>query len=569
MSMAGAPTNKGTVEVERELMRIFGFVPQLFRVQGAEPRLLAAVVRLLDEIVLTEGRLSRTNKEGLFHVVCGALGNQYAQSLFATASSGDEVPQALTDLALRLACHGPWFSAKEVERATRAGFDEQAILEVVATCAAGRMICVLADALQPSGDSERPLQAVSQTTRPVPPDVWEQPSGPYLNSKPQGPPGFGPFLLLREQLGFIPNLFRAQMWLPDLVAAEAGFLDQIVLEDVALTRIQKEKILLMVSAANLNTYGVALQRQILDGLGVGLEESDAMVNDLPSAAISAAERALLAEVRTFTPGLDDRFRAEVLEGQGFTRLQIVEAVAVAAFATFLNTVQYGLGVIPDFPPARIFSPKDLYPERGEGRPTPEELYASDPDAGIVRQVQGGTVDVFEVLVRRHSARVFGTLAGIVGNVEDARDATQDVFLKAFEKIAGFEGRSRFSTWLISIAINTGMELLRRRKRTEPMDATDDDEDFRPRQIQQWADNPEQIISAAQRNDLVRRGILQLPESYRVALILRDIIQLSSEDAAAALAISVPALKARVLRGRLMLRERLAPHFTRDREHDDA
>jgi len=61
----------------------------------------------------------------------------------------------------------------------------------------------------------------------------------------------------------------------------------------------------------------------------------------------------------------------------------------------------------------------------------------------------------------------------------------------------------------------------------------------------------------------------LPEKYRVALILRDISQLSSEDAAAALEIGVPALKARVLRGRLMLRERLAPHFARDRERDDA
>ena len=65
------------------------------------------------------------------------------------------------------------------------------------------------------------------------------------------------------------------------------------------------------------------------------------------------------------------------------------------------------------------------------------------------------------------------------------------------------------------------------------------------------------------------GISQLPEKYRVALILRDINQLSTEEAAAALELSVPALKARVLRGRLMLRERLAPHFTRDRERDDA
>jgi RNA polymerase sigma-70 factor (ECF subfamily) len=179
------------------------------------------------------------------------------------------------------------------------------------------------------------------------------------------------------------------------------------------------------------------------------------------------------------------------------------------------------------------------------------------------------VDIFEELVRRHSRRVFGILAGILGNLDDAHDATQDVFLKAFENISSFQGRAKFSTWLISIAVNTGTDTLRQRKPFEPIDGIDDDEDFRPRQIQGWADDPEQIFSSAQRNELVREGILRLPEKYRVAMILRDINQLSSEEAAAALALSVPALKARVLRGRLMLRERLAPHFTRDRGRDDA
>jgi len=164
--------------------------------------------------------------------------------------------------------------------------------------------------------------------------------------------------------------------------------------------------------------------------------------------------------------------------------------------------------------------------------------------------------------------VFGTLDNLLGNLDDARDATQDVFLKAFENISQFEGRAKFSTWLISIAVNTGTEMLRHRKPSEPIEGVEDD-DFRPRQIQRWADDPEQIFSTAQRNELVRDGISQLPEKYRVALILRDINQLSTEEAAGALDLSVPALKARVLRGRLMLRERLARHFTGDRERGDA
>jgi len=154
------------------------------------------------------------------------------------------------------------------------------------------------------------------------------------------------------------------------------------------------------------------------------------------------------------------------------------------------------------------------------------------------------------------------LAGLLGNLDDARDLTQDVFLKAFENIRRFQRRSKFSTWLTSIAINTGTELLRQRRPSESLDQGEDGEEFRPRQIQSWADDPEQALAASQRTQLVREGVLRLPEKYRVVVLLRDINQLSTEEAAAALGLSVPALKARLLRGRLMLRESLAPHFIR-------
>jgi RNA polymerase sigma-70 factor (ECF subfamily) len=97
---------------------------------------------------------------------------------------------------------------------------------------------------------------------------------------------------------------------------------------------------------------------------------------------------------------------------------------------------------------------------------------------------------------------------------------------------------------------------------EPVDEIESDEDFRPRQVQEWARDPESILSATQRNFLVREAVLRLPYKYRVAVLLRDISQFSTEDAAATLGLSVSALKARVLRGRLMLRESLAVHFTR-------
>jgi RNA polymerase sigma-70 factor (ECF subfamily) len=559
-------------EPSRQLTDSYGFVPNLFRVQDCLPQAVAVEAQLIAAVVLTGGKLTRQQKEGLLQAVAGSRQSDYCLALYTQTPPGDDRKGlALFNFTRKLACYGPWISEKDVEVLAVAGFDDQVILEAVATTALGQMLCILTDALQPSHDLERPPSTFVKFERTAEPGEWEQPAGPYLKSQLQLPSDFQPLSVLRDQLGFVPVLFRAQMSRPDLVTAEVRFLEQILLSEDLLSRVQKEKILLVVSASNLNTYGVALQRQILDGLGVTVEESDEIVNDLQLASIAPEEKALLDEIRKLnctSPGNERGFQAGDLESHGFTQPQVVEAIVVAAFANFFNTLQFGLGVLPDFPPARVFTPKDLYRGAAEVRPISDEVPVSDPDAELVQQVRDGSVDVFEELVRRHSRRVFATLGGLLGNLDDARDATQDVFLKAFENISKFEGRARFSTWLMSIAINTGTEILRHRKPSEPIEGVDDD-DFRPRQIQRWADDPEQIFSNAQRNELVRDGILQLPEKYRVALILRDINQLSTEEAAAALDLGVPALKARLLRGRLMLRERLARHFARGRERDDA
>jgi RNA polymerase sigma-70 factor (ECF subfamily) len=256
-----------------------------------------------------------------------------------------------------------------------------------------------------------------------------------------------------------------------------------------------------------------------------------------------------------------------LREYGFTETQVIEAVAAAALTNFLSIIQFGLDPVPDFPPRRVFTPKDLYPSDAQSRPTFDDRI-DDPDLNLVAQVKEGNAEIFAELVRRHTRRIFGTLAGILGNVDDARDSTQDVFLKAFQNIDKFQGRSKFSTWIMSIAVNTGMERLRQRRPTESLDEADDESSFRPRQIRSWVADPEQQMARAQINDLVRQGVLRLPEKYRIALLLRDINQISTEDAAATLNLSVPALKARVLRGRLMLRESLAPYFSRPRGEGD-
>ena len=396
-------------EASRELADLYGFVPNLFRIQGDLPRAVAVEAQLIAAVVLAEGRLARRQKEGLLYAVACARQSDYGRALYAQTPPGDDSQsRAALNFALKLACHGLWISAKDVEVLARAGLDAQAILEVVATSALGQMLFTLAAALQPSHDPQRSQSTPVKFERPAEPSEWEQPAGPYLESKLQPPADFEPFSILRDQLGFIPGLFRAQMLLPNLVAAEVHFLDQILLAEDLLGRVQKEEILLVVSASNLNTYGVTLQRQILDGLGVALEETDEILNDLRSASIPPADKALLDEVRKLNcagPGNQDHFQAEALESHGFTKPQIMEAVVVAAFANFLNTLQSGLGVLPDFPPARVFTPKDLYLRAAEVRPTWEGVFVPDPDADLVQQVQGGNVDVFEELVRRHSRRV--------------------------------------------------------------------------------------------------------------------------------------------------------------------
>jgi RNA polymerase sigma-70 factor (ECF subfamily) len=158
--------------------------------------------------------------------------------------------------------------------------------------------------------------------------------------------------------------------------------------------------------------------------------------------------------------------------------------------------------------------------------------------------------------------VYRTLAAILDNPDDALDAMQDALLSAFKHIAGFQGRSKFSTWLVSIARNAAIQRLRGRKNEESLDecVLDGDRELRPRQVRAWQDNPEQLYSGLEIRQLVERGIMALPPKYRIVVMLRDIEQLSTDDVARQLELSVPAVKVRLLRGRLLLRELLSPHF---------
>jgi RNA polymerase sigma-70 factor, ECF subfamily len=350
---------------------------------------------------------------------------------------------------------------------------------------------------------------------------------------------------LKDHFGFVPKVFRAQDSIGHVVEAESAMVGALLAGN-ALSREQKEQIALEVSAVNRSPYGFALHKEMCQTLG-------ATENDETLASFA---RKLILRPAEFGRG-----DVEALRHVGFTEVQILEAILTAGVATFLNTIAAGLRCAPEFahPMADPAVEKIVYLEASCPRPTLDPV-APDPDRELVDRVRAGNIEDFEVLVQRHNQRVYRTLMGLLGNPEEAQDAAQDTFLKAFEHLKHFEGRAKFSTWLLSIASNAGLQRLRERR---PMESLDDDgplENYRPRQIRAWADNPEQCCSKEELRALVERSIMRLPAKYRVAVMLRDVEQLSTEEAAAALGLGVPALKARLLRGRLMLRETLTPHF---------
>lgn len=200
---------------------------------------------------------------------------------------------------------------------------------------------------------------------------------------------------------------------------------------------------------------------------------------------------------------------------------------------------------------------------------PQSAIEVHPDVDLVARTRAGDTSAYEQLVKQYERQIFRTANHITQNREDAEDITQDVFFKAFQKLHQFKGDSKFSTWLVRIAVNESLMRLRKRKtsRTVSMDQdVQTEEGSIPRDFAEWRPNPEQIYSQSELGDILRKTIAGLPPGFRTVFTLRDIENLSTEETAAALKLSVPAVKSRLLRARLQLRERLSRYF---RQKDEA
>jgi len=190
---------------------------------------------------------------------------------------------------------------------------------------------------------------------------------------------------------------------------------------------------------------------------------------------------------------------------------------------------------------------------------------------LVQAAKRGDDSAFEELVRRYDRNVFRIAQHITQNREDAEDVVQEAFLKAYGNLAQFQEQSKFYTWLVRIAVNEALMKLRRRKPERTVSLDEDiktEDDSLPREIADWSPNPEQQYTQAELREILSKTIQGLPPGFRTVFVLRDVEGLSTEETAAALELSVPAVKSRLLRARLQLRDRLGRYFQR-RESGDA
>ena len=210
-----------------------------------------------------------------------------------------------------------------------------------------------------------------------------------------------------------------------------------------------------------------------------------------------------------------------------------------------------------WPPIGAFKPLST--------PNPHRLpsaVARDDEHLLVAAAKRGDAQAFEELVNRYEAKIFRLTMNITRNREDAEDAMQDAFLKSYSHLKDFQEDSRFYTWLVRIAANEALMRLRKRRPNqfsldEPVEG---EEDLMPRELEDWGPSPEQRFAQTEMHEILSEVIDKLEPDFRVVFVLRDVEELSTEETSKVLGISIPAVKSRLLRARLKLRQKLNRYF---------
>lgn len=187
------------------------------------------------------------------------------------------------------------------------------------------------------------------------------------------------------------------------------------------------------------------------------------------------------------------------------------------------------------------------------------------ESALVGEAKAGSYEAFEELVNRYEKKIYRLGLNITGNPEDAEEVLQEAFLKAFEHLPEFREDSRFYTWIVRIAVNEGLMKLRKRRTGREISMEDtmtEDGEVVPREFTDWKPNPEQRMAQTELETILQNAIQTLSPTFRTVFHLRDVEGLSTEETAQLLDLSVGAVKARLFRARLRLREELSKIFKR-------
>jgi RNA polymerase sigma-70 factor, ECF subfamily len=184
------------------------------------------------------------------------------------------------------------------------------------------------------------------------------------------------------------------------------------------------------------------------------------------------------------------------------------------------------------------------------------------EAQMIASILAGNTHEFHTLIQPYERSVYSMALSMLQNEADAEDAAQEAFLKAFRNLDKFRGEAKFSTWLISITLNEARSRLRQKKtaKTDSLDELTDGGHVSPALLRDWREIPSQALERQEVRLLLQDAITDLPTIYREVFVLRDIEDLSVNQSAEALGISVAAAKVRLHRARLMLQKRLAPEL---------
>ena len=196
--------------------------------------------------------------------------------------------------------------------------------------------------------------------------------------------------------------------------------------------------------------------------------------------------------------------------------------------------------------------------------SPQAAVAKD-ESVLVAEAKAGSYAAFEELVNRYERKIYRLGLNITGSPEDAEDVLQEAFLKAFEHLPEFREDSRFYTWIVRIAVNEGLMKLRKRRSSKEVsfqDAEGDDGEPVVHDFTDWRPNPEQVLAQSELEDILQKAVRALPPTFRTVFHLRDVEGLSTEETATMLDLSVGAVKARLFRARMRLREELSKIFKR-------